>query len=213
MTYKDTVITCLKNYPMLYPNRLTVDDHLFAVIGNGYEWKDGQICAIDDSQECEDCIDMARSCFDVIYSEIPADVVQRYNNYDAKQKYMAGRITQEKWDDEHPELAKTLKKVLGKRDYSKLPDEDWFEPVTGDFEFSVYPICKYSKLTCIPDNVQPDWLEAIEHFVDYCLQHEEVLIHKYHTEKDTEEGKVELTRQIENLVAAKKRIDELKNRN
>ena len=43
MNYRDSVISCLLLYPDLYPGRLEVDDQLFAVIGNGYEWFDGEL--------------------------------------------------------------------------------------------------------------------------------------------------------------------------
>lgn len=38
---------CQKNYPSLFPNRVSILEHLFFVCGNGYDWLDG--CLIQNS--------------------------------------------------------------------------------------------------------------------------------------------------------------------
>ena len=38
MTLKDTVKSNLIMYPLISPSKLSVYNHLFLTIGNGYEW-------------------------------------------------------------------------------------------------------------------------------------------------------------------------------
>lgn len=137
MTYRDTVLSLL-DYEM--ENRLTVDDHLFAVIGNGYEWKDGEI---------------------VYY------VSDEYKNQlDSKPK--------------SKETMKTHYDKLYKKYEHKYND---YNPPTGTIYdkfggFQIYPICEYSLMYETPEDVKPDWKEAILHFANYAIQHQELLADK-----------------------------------
>ena len=47
MEVKKTLKLALINYPEIYPNALTVYDHWFCVIGNGYKWLDGELVEKD----------------------------------------------------------------------------------------------------------------------------------------------------------------------
>jgi len=40
---EETLEECFAHYPTLYRTRLNVADHLFCVIGNGYDWLDGAV--------------------------------------------------------------------------------------------------------------------------------------------------------------------------
>lgn len=134
MTYRDTVLSLL-DYEM--ENRLTVDDHLFAVIGNGYEWKDGEI---------------------VYY------VSDEYKNQlDSKPK--------------SDEAMKAHYDKLYEKYKNKYND---YNPPTGAiyYRFQIYPICEYSLMYETPEDVKPDWKDAILHFINYILIHKELLTDK-----------------------------------
>ena len=45
MKLKTYVKHCIMQYPLIYRNALDVYNHLFYVIGNGYEWKNGVLHA------------------------------------------------------------------------------------------------------------------------------------------------------------------------
>ena len=134
MTYRDTVLSLL-DYEM--ENRLTVDDHLFAVIGNGYEWKDGEI---------------------VYY--VPDEYM---NQLDSKPK------SDEAMKAHYNELYEKYK--------NKYND---YNPPTGAiyYRFQIYPICEYSLMYETPEDVKPDWKDAILHFINYILIHKELLTDK-----------------------------------
>lgn len=204
MTYKEEVISCLTDYPVLFFNRLRVDEHLFAVIGNGYEWKNGQLveCEYDyeDEELSDDSIIVGISKTST--ASFPNDEIKRrYEDYSYDKVLKPGRKSRLKFDAEHPELMAFIMGLNGKpNDYKHLPEDDYYVPVTGRDEFKVYPLCEYSKLCCIPDDVQRDWLDAIENFVDFCLSHQEVIRDEYNG-------------QIEWLNKSKVRINEIRNTN
>lgn len=97
----------------IFPTRWSVLDHLFCVIGNGFEWKDGLLIERGESEI-------------------------RLEAYDRGE-----RITFH---------AKPPKITNG------FVDDD-----------RCYPMCEYSALCCIPDNVDASWLalahEAVEHIL------------------------------------------------
>ena len=48
MTVETTIQWMFDNYPDLFATRKECYNHLFCVIGNGYEWKRGQIVRCDE---------------------------------------------------------------------------------------------------------------------------------------------------------------------
>src|SRR5208282_5778818 len=46
LTAAQTMKLCFKNYGDLFPNRVSLLDHIFFVIGNGYDWLDGAVVSI-----------------------------------------------------------------------------------------------------------------------------------------------------------------------
>lgn len=53
MTVETTIQWMFDNYPDLFATRKECYNHLFCTIGNGYEWKRGQIVRCDEDDEIE----------------------------------------------------------------------------------------------------------------------------------------------------------------
>lgn len=124
MNYRNTINTSLEYYPGIFPNRLYVDEHLFATPGNGFKWKKGELVDVFEPDSDEYAVD--------------PELDDRYNAY--------------------------------------YPDTN------HDFGIAhvIYPLSEYSAICEIPRNIKPDWAEAILHFVNYALEHKEILSpHKY----------------------------------
>lgn len=51
MRAEDTLQYMADFYPSIFPTRKHALDHLFCVVGNGYEWKDGELVDCDDKYE------------------------------------------------------------------------------------------------------------------------------------------------------------------
>ena len=54
MTVETTIQRMFDRYPDLFSTRKECYNHLFCVIGNGYEWRHGQVVACDDEATMEE---------------------------------------------------------------------------------------------------------------------------------------------------------------
>lgn len=156
MTYKDTVITLLKLFPNIMGSRLDVDNHLFAVGGNGYHWENGEL--------------------------VLAEGVSKINTELAVKGYISELI--EHLEDTAPIYRKIDEKATGYMFKAKRAEalkcidnifnaEKNFEKYEFTFEDGhIYPISKNFLTENIPNDVKPDWKEAIEHFNNYVKEHE-----------------------------------------
>ena len=52
MTFKDTIKSMIIMYPLLFQTKLSVYNHLFLTIGNGYRWENGELISEDDEENC-----------------------------------------------------------------------------------------------------------------------------------------------------------------
>lgn len=59
MTVETTIQRMFDNYPDLFATRRDCYNHLFCVIGNGYEWKRGQIVEYGEDEELESFVEEA----------------------------------------------------------------------------------------------------------------------------------------------------------
>jgi hypothetical protein len=134
---------CFAHWPTIYGTRVSVIEHLFFVIGNGYEWLDGAIV----STGPED------------YIEAQQRREYRKNNPDPEM-IKRNKLFQDLLDK--PDTSEEVKKIC--RDALGLLNEDDIaeregRPVPDDGELIVfYPVCNYSEIMRVPDDVRPDWL-------------------------------------------------------
>lgn len=129
-TAEETFEYCFKYYSDIYPNRVSLLDHLFFTLGGGYRWLDGSII----NTSPNDHIDLMhlRERDEELLKAV--DVVKN--------------IFKEMND---------LRRADGKEvfeNYFSEPDAHWTQDV---YEF--YPISEdYANICCVPDDVKPEWL-------------------------------------------------------
>lgn len=129
-TAAQTMKLCFKYYGDLYPNRVALLDHIFFVIGNGYDWLDGAVVSNSPDGHLE---------------SKEADKVFK------KMK------TQMKRD--RAEIDKLLAQIDIIREtetdtLDAFRNQYW---TTGTYAF--YPVSEGYSLICeVPDDVRPDWL-------------------------------------------------------
>lgn len=203
MNYHDTVIGSLLLYPDLYPSRLEVDNHLFATIGNGYEWIDGEL-------------------IETVYKE----KINRLNPYDTlkrniKFEFLGSPCNLKKQieinellgKDSSFDLALTRKvnnilriidmteKIEIRYDtYCHIPDNKELSIVKRCGEersWRIYGISKYSALVNFPEDIKPDWKKALYHFITWCLENQEYL------------RKEDIEKQLRYLKNSKNRLENL----
>lgn len=156
MNVNDTVRRCLWNYPTLYPSRLQALEHLLCVIGNGYEWDGGEIvyCWPDDPH-----LNSKGYRKDIFQAEHPRPKSDIYRMRD----WMGFRNYDHIDDAELRAQLIDMPYRLAREDNDKVRynhqhiDRLTIEP--GEIEH-IYPMCQYSLIMCVPDDVKADWLDA-----------------------------------------------------
>lgn len=122
-----------RRWKTIYRTRVDIIDHLFFVIGNGYSWLDGaMVCTSDDGET------------DEFAWETPKTAPP------GSPKYMS---------DEYFELPREQQRVIDDAHYSAREAAMPIGPLPDDGRpRNFYPVCQYSAILCIPDDVRPDWL-------------------------------------------------------
>lgn len=133
MKVKTTLLECIRYYPTIFPTRERVLDHLFFVIGNGYAWKGGHLISLTKIKEKDPL-----------------------------------KFNLDKFPGSSPKKIKNLKEIIetaeerAKPGFPHIEKMRWvtFKEKTDWNADSLYPLCSYSKIFSVPDNVRPDWLRA-----------------------------------------------------
>jgi len=146
MKLENYIRKSMREYPSLFYNRTQVIEHLFLVIGNGGDWVNGQI------KFCDDRARYHRRKF-----QDPREVIRPYR--DVKTEIAWKKLIGERVDEfeirflkehvkEHNRQTKLI--VENVKTLSKLhvPQADY------------YPICEYSAIIDMPDDVRVDWLKG-----------------------------------------------------
>lgn len=143
MTVETTIQRMFDEYPDLFSTRQECYDFLFCVIGNGYEWRRGQLVSCEDeSTEEAEVADYAALTAEWESAGIKPKAVQSETNIARKRK-------------EDEELH-NLKRENDLED--GLPDIGAYDPDKRHW----YPICEYSLIKSVPPDVKPDWKAAAE---------------------------------------------------
>ena len=165
----------LLNYPMLYPNALTVYNQLFCVIGNGYEWKNGELVYYDKSEIKRNSMSVKTAVMSLLKEELIDEwrdedsatrrFMKAYEGLDDMANYVARH-------NEH--ILEDVKRIFhvntAMNDFS-IPTERLTGIMEIDYQFKFYPLCEYSAICCIPDDVKPDWLIALNRMYIIMKEH------------------------------------------
>ena len=169
MKLKTYVKHCIMQYPLIYRNALDVYNHLFYVIGNGYEWKNGVLHAYGFKTKSK------LECIKAVIDEHIDSAKKREIDYKGEAIFTS-RLSKQDIEDL---IIMSYKGDL-KRALSEIEIVENAEKLAEDFtpqkDFKFYPICQYSKCMNIPEDVQPDWLEGINKINEFRKQHPELEI-------------------------------------
>ena len=167
MEIPDQLRRMLLNFPMLFPNALSAYDHLFCVVGNGYEWKDGEL--VHTSKISKRFRNMTVK--DAVLALLKEDLVDEWKDKNSTTRRFAKAY--EPLDDLSNYIAKNgedvIESVKSIFDIEKRMKDFSIPKYRRQYfkdEFKFYPISKYSAICNIPDDVQPDWLNAIIRLID-----------------------------------------------
>lgn len=187
MTVKNTLYRCLLNYASIYPNALDVYIELFLVIGNGYEWKNGEIVKKDkkgrDAKNMEHAI--IQYCNDDLHNKYVDEILQRLPA--SVRKKMQKGI-----EDGHAEVVKRIIHTEERMKDFRVRRGENKSAVNLRQETYFYPVCNYSLICSIPDDVKGDWLNAAEDLYNIMLDNMDLV-------EDSENWLPEIGKRIECL--------------
>ena len=160
-------------YPTVEHNRLSVLNHLFLVIGNGYEWKNGELVEIGVKQTKATIekailkivtrglkVDSLKNWFEI--AEVHREINE--GNEDDKYKFVSDSICR----DIKKDIVLTFDIENRMKDMTPYSD---FER----FPFKFYPICEYSELCNLPDNIKPDWFAAAKEIYEFVVANPQLI--------------------------------------
>lgn len=135
MSPEELIEESIRCYPLIFRNRSQVLDHLFFVIGNGFEWIDGELVKIGRERESYNPHHWTR------------DYLNRFA-VDIKMGLPA--------DAAH--LARTLLWNMENDFEDRCISEEAAERAKRYGVYSPYPESSYSKINNIPSNVKIEWV-------------------------------------------------------
>ena len=165
----ETVESCILNYPKLFPNALYVYNHLFCVVGNNYNWVNGELVTNDTNMR---------------HTTVENAIIEYLNHALIEQWKEDGTAVRfwssfGKHNDDVLEYIRRLNGYVVKDveiilNYKKLAkDFSLIENTYIDDVFNFYSICEYSKIMQIPDDIKIDWLDAVYQMVDLMELHKD----------------------------------------
>jgi hypothetical protein len=132
MTVEQELYNSLLMYPSIFPNRWSAYHHWFCVLGNGYEWVDGDLCYPD---------------------------IKKYTITDAVKKHFKLHLEDESQFDYKSLLVHNISRCK-QAILDSLNTEQRMRDFTQKVDF-IYPLGKGTKLSNLPDDIKPDWEEAV----------------------------------------------------
>lgn len=145
---RDTVYHLLVAYPTIYSNVADCYRHLFLMIGNGYEWVDGELVDV--------CGDRNRPWKVPQFQDEMTEVLKQ----DDSSEYCQGQ--------KRLDVRRRNNQIQFVIDNFDLMFEESIQfDRLNDFSHS-----RYERIFNIPDDVKPDWLESAKRVIDavmfYC---------------------------------------------
>ena len=168
MNVELTIQDCFDNYPGLFKERADVLSHLFCTIGNGYEWKDGELVINVPTD----------SGLVLLESHLVDGKAFQHNKLSLRaesQLYEQERIAQgwyDDWKNRYPDSNIEEMKAIRQKTIAKLPDDVYYREPERKKRWGFFvniPNRQYvdfhenfSFLFNYPDDIKPDWKDAIE---------------------------------------------------
>lgn len=169
MTPNKTINNYLLNSPLIFPNKLTVYDHLFLTNGNGCKWSNGEL--IDHS--LRENISLEDAIHDILMDDFSYELLQdnlKFQFTDDDDTALDSIINSFKRFNQRK--LNLIQQVLS---VDKLMEMSLCECNCED----LYPLCKYAKILNIPDDITKDWKECIEEFYNFMMSSNKHVIVEY----------------------------------
>lgn len=199
MNVRDTVRRMLLLYPGVTLNALDAYDHMFCVIGNGYEWKDGELVELSEDsnkvptlKEAIDKVLKFRLVDNTTVCGLQTAIFALHTDDMEQIKQDLIKYNKRMYDALNEDISLIMRVDERLEDLEPHTVGRYLE-VRHFYEFNFYGLSEYSKLCCLPDDIKPDWLEAAEYMLDF------IKTHKYLWHKGDEEWIPKIESRIKEL--------------
>ena len=182
MKLKDSVINSIREYPSISGNKLDVYYHLFLTYGNGYDWVNGEL--IDKYNKRLNIISIEEAIDKLFNDEFRIDLTTDRMFFYIGKLNKEEKVVKESLQYDLKRYAQNVKTIINAE---KAVNQSLFEiePIISleglEPECFLYPLCEYSKIMNIPNDIKPDWLEGIKELMDYLLNSEFPNVVEYRT--------------------------------
>lgn len=184
MTVKDTLKDMILTYPRIFNSKLSLYNHLFLTVGNGYVWFNGELCdryndGIMTKSFINDYQIIEKSIEKVLNDDFSYDLMESYLDTCKETKSII-----EYFKNFNKNSLKQIKTILNtdniineNLDYSLIKEYDEY---IGMKQYQIlYPLSEFSAILNIPDNIKEDWKKAIKEFYDFIITSQDENIIKY----------------------------------
>lgn len=155
MTLELTIQDMFDRYPGLFKDRSDCLNHLFCTIGNGYEWRNGELCSD------ENCSSERKKDLNL---HLVNGKAYQHNKLSLRAEAMYyAEMRKNKNENEYPDA---IQKELDKADekyFNSLPDNVYHKhPRVQRWSFYLAGYCvEFAKLFNYPPDIKQDWLAGI----------------------------------------------------
>lgn len=176
-TPEDTVIYSIRTYPSMYVDKFLIYDHLFCVIGNGYDWKKGRLESVSGISIVPD-IESSINAFKKSIKEDIANFSPELKSIGDLDELVRTCLDsyRESKDEEKKSGIELIRKsyTLAKASKPNFERIDKFmnEKFRNE-KFMFYPLSEYSRICCLPDDIKPSWLKAAREFYEILFENQD----------------------------------------
>lgn len=155
-----TIQEMFDNYPTLFKERSDCLNHLFCVIGNGYDWVNGELVEDGEDYPLEE-----QKVFESRLKDGKAFQYNKMSLRDEAVEYHRRRI------EKHPEEDTPFERKFNEEYFKSIPDDQYhkherrkrwyfYVNIPGHERIDLHK--NYSYLWNYPEDIKPDWKEALE---------------------------------------------------
>ena len=174
MNLKDTMLSYIRLCLLKTKNKLDIYNQFFLVLGNGYEWNDGELVDVYGNNKI---LTIEEAIENELLDEFNLTLFNRSVNRNIRMYDISSSECKDKIRERLKRYYKNIQTILHAEDiinHNIVINED-----KRDFKF--YSLTTDSAIMNIPDNIKPDWLEGIEELMDYLLNSDFPSVVEYRT--------------------------------
>ena len=194
MTLQNNIRESLLYYPGIFDNALDVLHHMYCVIGNGYKWVNGELVECSGREmsiSVKDAIDYhiatklssekINSCID--FAIVLLDIDKNNPDFDKLSKALSDKLSNDltgiinmTLDIEHRASDFSIATLSEYPDSftCKVREKNKDSARKKMFTWHLYPLCEYSKICTIPDDVKDDYLAGAEKMIEFIKTHPDI---------------------------------------